>query len=258
MKQIGMLLAVLLALAGETPATPVRQLEYAFAIYPVAKSNGGLYNGTMTVDILGAAPDGGVLVRASDWWYYTLRPRQSVECEIYATGDVRCDNVPPYPSDSALVLLPMLAQNFFSPGSPASTSAWQQKYHVTFAKGLFVSAISMNLNATPENGGRFLVVKSEGNIQQLDGRQRYATEEGQFVYDRAAAIPVIVHDERGHMPTNSVYSRTAVDLRLLKDSASVVPPAAPRFQITQPPSSGVPNTSVPLPKATGGPERSAR
>jgi hypothetical protein len=66
MKRIGMLLAVLVALAGATPATPVRHLEYAFAIYPNARPNNGYYNGTMYVDIFGRAPHGGVLVRASD------------------------------------------------------------------------------------------------------------------------------------------------------------------------------------------------
>lgn len=257
MKRIGLLLAALLALGGEAPATPVRHLEYAFAIYPAAKPNGGYYNGTMTVDIPGPAADGGILVRASDWWYYTLRPRQAVECEVYASGDVHCDSVPPYPSDSALVLFPLLAQDFFSGGSSASASSWRQEYKVSFSKGLFVSTIAMNLTATPQSDGRFLIVKSEGSIRQLNGRQRYATEEGQFVYDRGASIPVVVHDARGHLPTDSVYSRTAVDLRLLKDSASTVPepPVQPRFQINQPLQNGVPNVplTAPLPKATARP-----
>ena len=137
-----MLLAVLLALAGATPATPVRHLEYAFAIYPNARPNNGYYNGTMSVDIFSRAPDGGVLVRASDWWYYTLRPRQAAECEVYANGDVRCDNVPPYPSDSALVLLPLLAQNFFSAALPASPSSWQQKFAVSLSKGAFLTSLT--------------------------------------------------------------------------------------------------------------------
>jgi hypothetical protein len=257
MKRLGLLLAALLALGGEAPAAPVRHLEYAFAIYPVAKPNGGAYNGTMTVDILGAAADGGLLVRASDWWYYALRPRQAVECEVYANGDVHCDNVPPYPSESALVLFPLLAQNFFSRGSPTGASSWRQEYKVAFAKGLFVSAISMNLKATPQGDGRFVIVKSEGTIRQLDGRQRYATEEGEFIYDRAASVPLVVHDARGHLPTESVYSRTAVDLRLLKDSASTMPQPStqPRFQVNQPFQNGVPNVplSAPLPKVTGAP-----
>jgi hypothetical protein len=238
MKRIGMLLAVLLALAGATPATPVRHLEYAFAIYPNARPNGGYYNGTMSVDIFGRAPDGGVLVRASDWWYYTLRPRQAAECEVYANGDVRCENVPPYPSDSALVLLPLLAANFFSPALPGSPSSWQQKFAVSLSKGAFVTSVTLNLGATPQSDGRLLDVKSTGDIRQLDRRQLHVLEDGEFVYDRAASVPVAVHDVRGHLPTNSVYSQISVDLRLTKDSAATdastrQPSGKIRFQVTQ-------------------------
>jgi len=231
------MLAVLLALAGATPATPVRHLEYAFAIYPNARPNNGSYNGTMYVDIFGRAPDGGVLVRASDWWYYTLRAPQQAECEVYANGDVRCDNVPPYPSDSELVLLPLLAPNFFSAASPASPSSWRQKFAVSLSKGAFLTSLTMNLSAIPQSDGRMLVVKSQGDIRQLDRRQLHVLGEGEFVYDRAASVPVAVHDVRGHLPTNSVYSQISVDLRLTKDSAgtdssTLQPPSQPRFSRT--------------------------
>lgn len=252
MKLLGMLLAVLLALAGETPAAPVRHLEYAFATYPTAIPNHGYYNGTMSVDILGMAPDGGMLVRASDWWYYTLRPRQAVECEVYASGDVHCDNVPPYPSDSALVLLPLLAQNFFSHGSQGAASSWQQRYSVSFNKGTFVTDISMNLDATPKGDGKFLLVKSKGEIRQRDRREHYAAEEGSFVYYPAESVPLTIHDERGHLPTNSIYTRTSVDLRLTKDSAATdaaamqgLPPI--QFQVAKPPASGGPTPQPILP-----------
>jgi hypothetical protein len=218
MKQFGMLLAALLALSGVTSVAPARHLEYAFAIYPTAVPNHGYYNGTMSVDILGIAPDGGMVVRASDWWYYTPRPRQAAECEVYASGDVHCDNVPPAPSDSALVLLPLLAQNFFSGGSPAAASSWQRQYRVSFDKGVFVTAISMKLSATPQGDGRLLIVKSNGDIRQLDGRQLHAPQQATFVFDLASAIPLVVHDVRGHLPTASVLTQTSVDLQLTKDS----------------------------------------
>jgi hypothetical protein len=235
MKSIGMLLAVL-ALAGTTPAAPVRHLEYAFAIYPNARPNNGYYNGTMSVDILGTAPDGGVLVRASDRWYYTLRPRQAAECEVYANGGVRCDNVPPYPSDSELVLLPLLAQDFFSRALLAGPSSWQQKFVASFSKGAFRTSVSVDLSATPQNDGRLLVVKSKGEIRQLDRRQLHVFEEGTFVYDPAASVPLVVHDVRGPLPTKSVFSQTSVDLQLTKDSAATDTSMRPslgkvRFQV---------------------------
>jgi hypothetical protein len=228
MKTLGMLLVALLALTGEAPTAPVRHLEYAFAIYPTAKSNGGDYNGTLSVDILGTAADGGILVQASEWWYYTLRPRQTRECEVYAGGTVRCDDVPPYPSEVELALFPLLARDFFSGSSPNGASSWQQKFALSFSKGLYVTAVSMDLSATPQNGGQVMIVTSKGLFQQLDRRDRKTFEEGQFVYDRAASLPVVVHEVRSPSPTGSIYSQTAINLQLMKDSA--MPPDAPELQ----------------------------
>jgi hypothetical protein len=252
MKQLGLLLAALLALTGQQPVAPVRHLEYAFAIYPTAKPNGGFYNGTMSVDILGTAPDGGTLVQASEWWYYTLRPRQARQCEIYAAGTVRCDDTPPYPSESELVLFPLLARDFFNGGSGSGASQWHQKFTLSFAKGMYQTAASLDLNSIPQSDGRFLTVTSTGVFQQLDRRQRKAREEGRFVYDRASSIPTVVHEVRSPTPTGSVYSQTAVDLLLTKDSAGTsVPAPQPRFQNNQLP----PNTPLgtPLPRATRAP-----
>jgi hypothetical protein len=252
MKKLGLLLAALLALAGEAPAAPVRHLEYAFAVYPTAKPNGGLYNGTMSVDILGAAPDGGTLVRASEWWYYTLRPNQTTTCEVYAGGSVHCDDVPPYPSQVELVLFPLLARDFFTGGSSSAASSWQQKFTLSFAKGLYQTAVSLDLSATPQSGGRALIVTSKGTFQQLDRRDRKTLEEGRFVYDPASSIPTAVHEVRSPTPTGSVYSQTAVDLLLTHDSGGTSAPAPqPRFQNNQLPPK-IP-LSTPLPKAAAAP-----
>jgi hypothetical protein len=252
MKKLGLLLAALLALAGEGPAAPVRHLEYAFAIYPTAKPNGGLYNGTMSVDILGSAPDGGTFVQASEWWYYTLRPRQAVTCEVYAGGSVACEDVPPYPSQTELVLFPLLARDFFTAGSSSAASSWQQKLTLSFAKGLYQTAVLLDLTSTPQRGGRILSVTSKGVFQQLDRRDRKALEEGKFVYDRASSIPTIVHEVRSPTPTGSIYTQTAVDLQLTKDSAGTSAPAPqPRYQNNQLPPA-IPRGS-PAPEAPAAP-----
>jgi hypothetical protein len=130
---------------------------------------------------------------------------------------VNCDTVPPYPSQSALVLLPLLARDYFSGASPGSS--WQQKYALTFQKQLFTTAASMKLAATPKSNGRLLNVTSEGTLQQLDRRMQYSTEKGQYVYDRATSLPLIVHDVRANLPTRSIYTQMSVDLQITKDSA---------------------------------------
>jgi hypothetical protein len=254
MKRVAMLVTVLLALAGETPAPPVRHLEYAFAIYPVAKPNNGYYNGTLSVDVLGPAPDGGMLVSASEWWYYTLRPRQTRGCEVYPTGSVRCDDTPPYPSESELVLFPLLADKFISNASATGASSWEQKFTLSFSKGLFVTDASMDLSAMPRGDGRLLDVKSTGVFQQVDRHQWKEQEDGKFLYDRVASIPVLVHEERAPTPTRSVYSSTAVDLRLIRDSGSDASPSgAIRYQINTAPVNPAPGSPSNLSQPTSPP-----
>jgi hypothetical protein len=256
MKGFAILLAALPALGINQPA-PVRHLEYAFAIYSTAKPNGGLYDGTLSVDILGTAADGGTLVQASEWWYYTLRPRQSRQCEVYPGGTVRCDDAPPYPSETELVLFPLLARNFFSEGSAVGPSSWQRKFELSVQKGWYVTAAAIDLSATPQNDSSNSIVTSTGVFQQLGRHQRKALEAGRFVYDRTIGLPVEVHEVRSPTPTDSVYAETAVDLLLLKDSASPAqaPAGQPRYQLNQPFRNGVPNAPLvtPLPRASGAP-----
>lgn len=256
MKTLAMTLAALPALLGVS-AAPDRHLEYAFATYSTARPTGGLYDGTLSVDILGSAPDGGMVVRASEWWYYTLRPRQTRECEVYANGNVRCDDAPPYPSEAELVLFPLLARDFFSDAPSIRTSSWRRSFDLSVQKGSYVTAAAIDLTETPQSSGRVLVVTSNGVFQQLDRRKRKALESGTFVYDRVAGLPVKVHEVRSPTPTNSVYTETAVDLLLLKDSgaAALQPAAPPRYQINGPSPNGVPNAPLftPRPRASPAP-----
>jgi hypothetical protein len=135
----------------------------------------------------------------------------------------------------------LLARDFFNGSSPNGASSWQQKFELSFAKGLYVTAVSMDLSATPQSGGQVVAVTSKGVFQQVDRRDRKTFEEGQFVYDRAASLPVVVHEVRSPTPTGSIYSQTAINLQLIKDSA--MPPGAlelhhsrnPQFQTTTPP-----------------------
>jgi hypothetical protein len=261
MKHLGMLLAALLAFAGEAPAAPARHLEYAFAVYPTPVGNAGYYNGTLSVDILGTAPDGGMLVRASEWWYYTLRPRQPRQCEVYPGGAVRCDDVPPYPSESELALFPLLARDFFSGGLTETASSWERSFPLTFKNGLYVTTVSMSLSAKPQNNGGVVEVTSSGVFQQLDRRKQKSLEAGRFLYDQAASVPVLVHEVLSPTPTQTVFSQTAVDLQLTKDSAMAPNDTAlaqlgkPRFQITQ---AGIERPAIrpgmPSPAATTGPD----
>jgi hypothetical protein len=259
MKTLGTLLAALVALEAQAPAAPVRHLEYAFATYPTAKPNGDYYDGTLSVDILGKAPDGGTLVRAREWYYFALRPQQSIECEVYGGGTVHCDDLVPSPSAAETVLFPLLDGNFFDAGSSTSASTWQQKFEFSIAKGLYVTSATTQFKPAPQTDARALLLTSSGTLQQLSGEQRKSVQQEQVLYDPAASIPLVVHDVRGPLPARNVYERTSVDLQLTKDSAQTTADILAlehlgqvQYQINDELVSGIPASArVPSPTATG-------
>jgi hypothetical protein len=209
----------ILAEAPAAPAAPVRHLEYAFAVYPTAQNYRGYYDGTLNVDILGPAADGGVSVRMNESWYRALRARQPRLCEVYADGTVRCDDVPPFPTETQLALFPLLGKDFFNGASSQGTSTWQQKFQLKFAKGLYSAAALLDSRATEENDGRILTGTMTGTYKELDSGRPKTFVDVSFVYDRTAHVPFVVHDARFTSP-GSIYNRTSVDLQLTDDSAS--------------------------------------
>src|SRR5271166_6542152 len=126
MKTVGLLLASLLALGGQAPAAvpaPVRHLVYQFGYNTkVAKAGNG--TGTTTVDILGPAQDGGVMISGTDYWWNTARPRATNTCEVYPNGGVTCAERPYAISPMQLTLFPLLAHKYFSGLAAGPTSSW--------------------------------------------------------------------------------------------------------------------------------------
>jgi hypothetical protein len=229
MKLFGILAAAIFALSAQTPAQappqPQRHLEYAFSPYPVTRvvENGtippieGPGTGTMGVDILGQAPDGGLLISATEDWWYSVRPRQTHTCEVYPNGGLSCDYIPS-PSASELVLLPLLARDYFS---GVASSQWKQTYRLSFGDNYVVTAVSNDLKVTgSSDAGRVVDVAVNGTLTQLDRRYLHATETGTIFYDTKSAIPVAAHIVRQWVPTDSSFSSNAVDFKLLKDSAT--------------------------------------
>ena len=133
MKSIGLLLAALVALSAQTPAPmPVRHLVYQFGYNtPVASSGQG--TGTTTIDILGSAKDGGVMVSGSDHWWNTVRPRATNTCEVYPNGSVSCLQSPYALSPMQLTLFPLLGRNYFKGLGSAATSSLKRSYQVKAA-----------------------------------------------------------------------------------------------------------------------------
>ncbi len=226
MKILGILAAAILALSAQAPAPPaVRHLEYAFSPYPVSRfvdtgsvgAISGPGTGTMSVDIAGPASDGGLVISATEDWWYSVRPRQTHTCEVYPNGGLSCEYIPS-PSASELVLLPLLARDYFS---GVGSSQWQQAYKLSFGDGYVVTAVKNDLRVTgSSDGGRVVNVALSGTLTQLDRRYFKAGESGTIAYDTKASVPVTVHIVRQWVPSDSTFSSNGVDFKLLKDSES--------------------------------------
>jgi hypothetical protein len=214
MKHLILLLAAVLTLGGAAPQT--RRLVYAFTSYPMAKVGhtvrdiAGPGTGRLTVDLSPAA-DGGTLVKGTEWYWNALRPRQTVACEVYRGGTMRCNDAPPYPSSAERVLFPLLAAGFFPPSAGGS---WKRSYSIAYRKGLFVTDASFAFR-TGKTADDSVTFDGSGVLQQLTGRQRKLYARQTVEYDASRSVPVELHDVRGPAPSYGIYSRRGVDLHLI-------------------------------------------
>jgi hypothetical protein len=242
MKMIALLLLSLIALTGQAPnqspqAQPtaasagaqlpaVRHLVYRFG-YNTKATDSGQGTGTTTIDITGPAKDGGMIVNATDSWWNTVRPRQTSTCEVYPNGGVNCAQAPYSLSPIQVVIVPLLAQKYFSALSSGSNASWNQTFTVkaTFlpgASGLGFAgqvytwncAYALNGAGTMPNNAPLILIRSDGAMTQQGGRNIVAKQKSNIVVDPRIHMPVIVTQEITFVPQLSV-SRYTVDLRLL-------------------------------------------
>lgn len=229
MKKIALLLAVLVGSSAQTPAPKLlRHLVYQFG-YNTAVASSGNGTGTTTIDIMGPAPDGGLIVNGQDYWWNTARPRATNSCEVYPGGRVACSQAPYAISPMQLTIFPMLAKGYFSSLNASASSTWKRSFTVEaaiipgangFAGQLYTWKCEYSFQGKgPVQGASPLVlILSEGTLVQQGGRYLKATSKQRIVYDPVAKIPGIVRDVRTHFPQTSVYNKDLIELKLIKDS----------------------------------------
>ncbi len=229
MKTIVMLLAALIALSAQTPAQkPLRTLVYQFGYNtPVAAQGNG--TGTTTVQIMGAAPDGGMMVTGTDDWWNSARPRAANTCEVYSDGTVACSQAPNAISPIQLTLFPLLGAAFFKGVAANPSSSWSRTYTVKaavlpgaggYAGQVYTWKCTSSLQGKGvQSGSPNIMLTTSGTLAQQGGRYWKATSKQRIVYTPAGKIPILVTDTRTHIPMRSVYSNDLVELKILKDSA---------------------------------------
>jgi hypothetical protein len=219
MKIVGVLFAAVVALSAQIPANPsapIRHLEYNFA-YNARLESGGHGTGTMSVDILGTAADGGMLVKASNLWYEAVRPTEETQCEVYPNGSLSCNERPYSLSPEQLVLFPLLARDYFQGLAADGTSAWLRNYDVNRGDlWKWTSVFSMRAQGQVE--GRYISIAAEGTSLQLGAYHRKAHATSYILYDPLRKLPVAVSDVRMHVPNQTVFTSDSVQLKLTKDS----------------------------------------
>lgn len=227
MKIIGLLVAVLLALSALTPtsaATPVRHLVYQFG-YNTKVANAGKGTGTTTVDILGPAADGGVMISGTDYWWNTARPRATNTCEVYPNGGVSCAQAPYAMSPMQLTLFPLLASKYFSGLAAGPTSTWTKKFRikgavVPGASGFAGMVTTWKCTFTLTGKGPIagyaplILVHQTGTMDQQGATYLRTTEKANIAYDPAHKVPAFVDEVRTHFPQRSVYNNEPIQLKL--------------------------------------------
>jgi hypothetical protein len=245
---LAMTLAGLIAQAPSTAPSPsavspgaphsVRRLVYQFGFNTKVASQ-GTGTGTTTIDVLGPAKDGGIMVSGQDFWWNAPRPRATNTCEVYPNGGVSCSQRPYAISPIQLTIFSLLGSNYFK-GLSGGHSSWQLKYPIKaailpggegFAGNLYTWNCVVKLQGkglAPDS--HFNMVQANGTMNQQGGRYLAAKVQAGIAYDPVAKLPVYVSENRTHLPQTSVGNKDLVQLQLLKTSkvpGHASAPAAP-------------------------------
>lgn len=227
MKHFAAFIVLLLAVGGQ-PATsasaPMRHLVYQFG-YNTKVANSGNGTGTTTVDIVGPAPDGGVTVSGTDFWWNTARPRATNTCEVYPNGSVTCLQPAFGISPMQFTLFPLLGRKYFSGLAAGPKSAWTNKNEIKAAivpgAAGFAGQVTtwdcvfMLTGKGPIAGSAPLVlVQQTGTLSQQGGTYRSATEKASIAYDPVQKVPAFIDEVRTHFPQRSVYNNDTIQLKL--------------------------------------------
>lgn len=229
--------SILMASPVVTQASPatglpaVRHLVYEFG-YNTKAAKQGNGTGTITIDIEGLAPDGGMNVTATDYWWNTVNPRQTSNCEVYASGGITCPERPYILSPIQVTILSLLGRQYFSALSGGVHVSWQQNFVVkaSFAPGansgfsgqMFTWNCTNSLQAkgtTPNNGKPVVVIAGTGSMKQQGGRYTTVNQKSNVLYDPRLKMPVYLDEEFRFVPQRTT-NRYTIELKLINFSTN--------------------------------------
>jgi hypothetical protein len=175
--------------------------------------------GQITVSVVAATSDGGLVVDITQTVDRTPRPRETIRCAIYGvTTDVVCDqNVPTTREET--VLLSYLGRQFYDASRLDAQGEWHTSPKVNFG----TVSIQNTFKATKTDGS---IVTIAVDREERNGDFR-ATTTGTVLYDSALEVPTSVRvaiagaQNRGQGDMN-------VSLTLLSDSMAKAAGSTPQ------------------------------
>ncbi len=218
-------MAALLALTAQTPVHgPTRHLVYQFG-YNTKVANTGNGTGTTTVNILGPAADGGVMISGTDNWWNSARPRATNTCEVYRNGSVSCAQAPNAISPMQLTVFPLLASKYFSGLASGPAATWTKKTEITAAilpgapgfagKVTTWKCVFTLTGKGPIAGSEHLIlVHQTGTMDQQGATYRSATEKANIAYDPVEKVPAFIDEVRTHFPQVNVNNYDTIQMKL--------------------------------------------
>lgn len=214
----------LVALQAQTPAqAPIRHLEYRVSVHSTHTAQGASYygtatgmqtrgmDGTMSVDILALAKDGGMVVRAIVTKNGKVRPDEPVTCAVYGDGSVVCPAEAPN-SGAVNILFSTLGRGFYDPTEADSDGKWTRS---KVGEGL---AVHNQFARKPTDNGDVIVIHEHTEVvprkQIADG----FTSETDIRYNVALSVPLAIHDFTTYVGHGSSAGTETTELTLTKDS----------------------------------------
>ncbi|HKU81714.1 MAG TPA: hypothetical protein VJP76_06045 [Candidatus Tumulicola sp.] len=215
--------------AAALPSKPLRHLEYQFTVDYQRNGEGhyggigtggsgvspliagGGRRGKLDVDILAAAKDGGLVIRASEWLFEQPRPSQAYVCAVYPDTRVIC---PPEldVTDVENLVMSYLGRGFYDASVVDGAGRWQRNYsnkYVSVATGFTIEGAR---DANP------LSISQTTQITSLTGAFMDWKEDAQLTYDANLEVLDTLHDVALEKARGASSIQTITDAHLVQDS----------------------------------------
>jgi hypothetical protein len=230
--------AALAALSAQTPASPappalpdkpLRHLEYSYSVdYQqlgeehqgdigtggsgvVSTAHGSGRQGTLDVDVIGVAKDGGLVIRSAEWIQDRPRASQSFICAVYPEGRVICPEHLDV-TDAENELMTFLGRGFFDGSLVDAKGHWQRTFSNKYVSVTSDFTIVGSADANP------LTIDAKTQIVSTAGLSTNWDDQAHLTYDTAMSVPVAIHDVAVQHARGSAQTQTTMDFHLTKDS----------------------------------------